>query len=96
MVVGIAAFTAVATPGADPMSMLALAAPIWALFFIAVAFSLFNDRRRARRADDGLSDDEASVLDLTPEEIGEVESVSASGAPEPPGSDRVNGYDDVT
>ncbi|MFH8341458.1 twin-arginine translocase subunit TatC [Streptomyces sp. AM6-12] len=96
MVVGIAAFAAVATPGADPMSMLALATPIWALFFIAVAFSLVNDRRRARRAGDGLSDDEASELDLTPEAVGEVEAVSASPAPELPGKDHVNGYDDVT
>ncbi|MGW2853508.1 twin-arginine translocase subunit TatC [Streptomyces sp. NPDC001215] len=99
MVVGIAAFAAVATPTADPMSMLALAAPIWALYFVAVAFSLLNDSRRARRADQGLSDDEASELDLTPEEIGAVEPVPASRAlPEPdgPDHDRVNGYDDVT
>ncbi|MFD8718379.1 twin-arginine translocase subunit TatC [Streptomyces sp. NPDC059629] len=97
MIVGIAAFAAVATPGADPMSMLALAAPIWGLFFIAVAFSLLNDRRRARRDGAGPSDDEASELDLTPEDIGEIEPVSASRAlPEQTGTDRVNGYDDVT
>ncbi|MFI9646985.1 twin-arginine translocase subunit TatC [Streptomyces sp. NPDC052040] len=99
MVVGIAAFAAVATPGADPMSMLALAAPIWGLFFIAVVISLLNDRRRARRDGRGLSDDEASELDLTPEDIGGIEPVSASRAlPESSGSphDRVNGYDDVT
>ncbi|QHA09533.1 twin-arginine translocase subunit TatC [Streptomyces broussonetiae] len=96
MVVGIAAFAAVATPGADPISMLALATPIWVLFFIAVGVSLFNDRRRARRAAEGPGDDEASELDLTPEDIGEVEAVSAGRAPEPPDTDRVNGYDDVT
>ncbi|ARP69401.1 twin-arginine translocase subunit TatC [Streptomyces pluripotens] len=96
MVVGIAAFSAVATPGADPMSMLALAAPIWALFFIAVTFSLLNDRRRARREDRALGDDEASELDLTPEDIDEVEAVTAGAAPELPATDRVNGYDDVT
>ncbi|MDT0467689.1 twin-arginine translocase subunit TatC [Streptomyces gibsoniae] len=99
MVVGIAAFAAVATPGADPISMLALAAPIWVLYFVAVAFSLLNDRRRARRDDQGLSDDEASELDLTPEEIGAVEPVPAARAlPESdgPDHDRVNGYDDVT
>ncbi|WP_330341038.1 twin-arginine translocase subunit TatC [Streptomyces sp. NBC_00557] len=96
MVVGIAAFAAVATPGADPISMLALAAPIWLLFFIAVAVSLFNDRRRARREAEGPADDEASELDLTPEDIGEIEPVTASGALEPPGTDHVNGYDDVT
>ncbi len=78
MVVGITAFAAVATPSPDPMTMLALAAPIWALYFIAVAIALFNDRRRARRAAEGPGDDEASELDLTPEAIGEIEPVSAS------------------
>jgi sec-independent protein translocase protein TatC len=97
MIVGITAFAAVATPSPDPMTMLALASPIWGLYFIAVAVSLFNDRRRARREAEGPGDDEASDLDLTPEDIGEVETVSASRAlPEQAGADRVNGYDDVT
>ncbi|MGW1914396.1 twin-arginine translocase subunit TatC [Streptomyces sp. NPDC002076] len=97
MIVGIAAFAAVATPSPDPGTMLALAAPIWGLFFIAVGFSLLNDRRRARREAEGPADDEASELDLTPEDIGEIEPVAASGAlPEQTGTDRVNGYDDVT
>ncbi|MEV5954267.1 twin-arginine translocase subunit TatC [Streptomyces sp. NPDC051987] len=95
MILGITIFAAVATPSTDPLSMLALAGPIWVLYFGAVAFSLLNDRRRRRRDDDGLDDDEASHLDLTPEDIGEVETVSASRAlPEAP--ERVNGYDDVT
>ncbi|WP_078946537.1 twin-arginine translocase subunit TatC [Streptomyces sp. NRRL B-3648] len=46
-VVGITVFSAVATPSTDPLTMLALAAPIWALYFAAVAFSLLGDRRRA-------------------------------------------------
>ncbi|MGJ5750365.1 sec-independent protein translocase protein TatC [Streptomyces puniciscabiei] len=97
MVVGIAAFAAAATPSPDPGTMLALAAPIWALYFIAVAISLLNDRRRARREAAGPADDEASELDLTPEDIGEVEPVAASRAlPEQAGPDRINGYDDVT
>ncbi|MFI9252905.1 twin-arginine translocase subunit TatC [Streptomyces sp. NPDC053069] len=96
MVVGITAFAAVATPSPDPTMMLALAAPIWVLYFIAVAIALLNDRRRARREAAGPGDDEASELDLTPEEIGDVEAVTASTAPELPGTDRVNGYDDVT
>ena len=47
-------------------------------------------------------DDEASELDLSPEDIGEVETVSASRAlPSPTTSpeaerERINGYDDVT
>ncbi|WP_369221884.1 twin-arginine translocase subunit TatC [Streptomyces sp. R39] len=96
MILGITIFAAVATPSTDPLSMLALAGPIWVLYFGAVVFSLLNDRRRRRRDDDGLDDDEASHLDLTPEGIGEIETVSASRAlPEGP-ADRVNGYDDVT
>ncbi|WP_326670103.1 twin-arginine translocase subunit TatC [Streptomyces canus] len=97
MIMGITVFAAIATPSTDPLSMLALAGPIWVLYFFAVAFSLVNDRRKRRREAEGPDDDEASDLDLTPEDIGEVETVSASRAlPEQSGADRVNGYDDVT
>ncbi|MFJ4835489.1 twin-arginine translocase subunit TatC [Streptomyces sp. NPDC088747] len=98
MIMGITVFAAVATPSTDPLTMLALAGPIWILYFGAVAFSLLNDRRRRRRDASGPADDEASELDLTPEAIGEVETVSASRAalPEQASKDRVNGYDDVT
>ncbi|GAA3773535.1 twin-arginine translocase subunit TatC [Streptomyces chiangmaiensis] len=97
MILGITVFAAVATPSTDPLSMLALAGPIWVLYFAAVAFSLINDRRRRLRDAAGPGDDEASELDLSPEDVGEVEAVSAGGAPtEQPGTDRVNGYDDVT
>ncbi|MGI5199384.1 twin-arginine translocase subunit TatC [Streptomyces sp. CA-288835] len=103
MIMGITVFAAIATPSTDPLTMLALAGPIWILYFLATGFSLLNDRRRARREAMGPDDDEASELDLTPEDIGEIESVSAPRAlpaqtdtdrqREP---DRVNGYDDVT
>ncbi len=98
MVLGINVFAAVVTP-TDPVSMLALSIPMVALYFGAVAFSLLNDRRKARRAGPELSDDEASDLDLTPEPVGGPES--ASGGPTVPGqanSDnrRMNGFDDVT
>ncbi|MFJ3671856.1 twin-arginine translocase subunit TatC [Streptomyces sp. NPDC090106] len=98
MIMGITVFAAVATPSTDPLTMMALAGPIWVLYFGAVAFSLANDRRRQRRDAAGPADDEASDLDLTPEDIGDVESVSAHRAlPEQStGVDRVNGYDDVT
>ncbi|POX51712.1 twin-arginine translocase subunit TatC [Streptomyces sp. Ru72] len=97
MILGITVFAAVATPSTDPISMLALAGPIWILYFGAVAFSLLNDRRRRRREAEGPADDEASDLDLTPEDIGEVESVTTARAlPESSSTDRVNGYDDVT
>jgi sec-independent protein translocase protein TatC len=97
MIMGITVFAAVATPSTDPLTMLALAGPIWILYFGAVAFSLLNDRRKRQRDAEGPDDDEASDLDLTPEDIGGVETVSASRAlPEQASSDRVNGYDDVT
>ncbi|MFD5079174.1 twin-arginine translocase subunit TatC [Streptomyces sp. NPDC058371] len=97
MIMGITVFAAVATPSTDPLTMLALAGPIWVLYFAAVAFSLLNDRRKRLRDAAGPDDDEASELDLTPEDIGEVEAVPAGRAlPEQAGSDRVNGYDDVT
>lgn len=97
MIMGITVFAAVATPSTDPLSMLALAGPIWVLYFFAVVFSLVNDKRRRRREAEGPADDEASDLDLTPEDIGEVETVAASRTlPEASGTDRVNGYDDVT
>ncbi|MFJ4684206.1 twin-arginine translocase subunit TatC [Streptomyces sp. NPDC091377] len=97
MIMGITVFAAIATPSTDPMTMMMLAGPIWVLYFGAVAIALFNDRRRRRREAEGPDDDEASELDLTPESIGEVESVSAARAlPEQAGTERINGYDDVT
>jgi sec-independent protein translocase protein TatC len=97
MIMGITVFAAIATPSTDPLTMMALAGPIWVLYFGAVAVALVNDRRRRRREELGPADDEASELDLTPEDIGEVETVSATRAlPEQATRDRVNGYDDVT
>ncbi|NEC90591.1 twin-arginine translocase subunit TatC [Streptomyces sp. SID12501] len=98
MIMGITVFAALATPSTDPISMLALAGPIWVMYFGASAIALANDRRRARRDAEGPDDDEASDLDLTPEDIDEIEPVSASRAalPEQTGTERVNGYDDVT
>ncbi|MEW2163205.1 twin-arginine translocase subunit TatC [Streptomyces sp. NPDC007084] len=97
MILGITVFAAIATPSTDPLTMLALAGPIWILYFGAVVFSLFNDRRKRRRDAAGPADDEASELDLTPESVGPIEPVSASRVlPEQAGPERVNGYDDVT
>jgi sec-independent protein translocase protein TatC len=97
MIMGITLFAAIATPSTDPISMLALAGPIWIMYFGATAIALVNDRRRAARDAAGPADDEASDLDLTPEDIGEIETVSATRAlPEQTSTDRVNGYDDVT
>lgn len=101
MVIGLTGFAAIATPGGDPLSMLLLAGPLCVLYFIAVGISLANDARRRRGDPDaGLDDDEASDLDLTPEGVGDIEPVSASGAlPEQATTEqdrRMNGYDDIT
>ncbi|MCX4849082.1 twin-arginine translocase subunit TatC [Streptomyces sp. NBC_00893] len=100
VVMGVFVFGAVATPTTDPVGMIALAGPIVVLYFMAVGFSLLNDKRRRRADPDAeLDDDEASELDLTPEDVGEIESVSSSRALPAQASsdhDRVNGYDDIT
>ncbi|MFI8488806.1 twin-arginine translocase subunit TatC [Streptomyces rubrogriseus] len=97
MIMGITLFAAIATPSTDPLTMIMLAGPIWILYFAAVTVSLLNDRRKARREALEPDDDEASDLDLTPEDIGEVEPVTTARAlPEQATKDRVNGYDDVT
>jgi sec-independent protein translocase protein TatC len=100
MIMGITVFAAVATPSTDPLTMIALSAPIWVLYFLAVAVSIFNDRRKALRVAAGPADDEASDLDLTPESVGGIEPVSPSPIV-PAQSDgsrdgRLNGYDDAT
>ncbi|MFC4049648.1 twin-arginine translocase subunit TatC [Actinomadura syzygii] len=66
LIFGVFVFAAVATPSQDPFTMLALALPTIVLFEIAELIAFFHDRRKARRPDpyEGLSDDEASPLDL--------------------------------
>ncbi|MFG2331966.1 twin-arginine translocase subunit TatC [Streptomyces sp. NPDC048604] len=105
MIMGTFVFGAVATPSTDPLGMIALSGPIVALYFLAVGVALLNDRRKRREDPDAhLDDDEASELDLTPQGIGEIESVSAaralpeqaSGEADHGRSQRLNGYDDIT
>ncbi|KPC78824.1 MULTISPECIES: twin-arginine translocase subunit TatC [Streptomyces] len=105
MIVGLTGFAAIATPGGEPLSMLILAGPLAAFYFMATGFSLLNDKRRRRNNPDAeLDDDEASKLDLTPEAVGAIEPVSTRAAlPEQAGgeadggrSHRLNGYDDIT
>ncbi len=55
-------FAAVATPSADPFTMLFLAIPMMALFFVSEVICRFVDRRRGRHALADLDDDEMSEL----------------------------------
>ncbi|WP_327711957.1 twin-arginine translocase subunit TatC [Streptomyces sp. NBC_00464] len=103
MIMGITVFAAVATPTGDPLTMVVLAAPIVLLYFLALGICIVNDRRRRRENPDAdLDDDEASDLDLTPEDIGDMENVSASLPAQADGeqdggrSIRRDGYDDIT
>ena len=48
-VVGVFAFAAVATPSQDPLSMLALAVPMCALYAGALGIAWLHDRNKARR-----------------------------------------------
>jgi len=63
-VVLIAVFSAVATPTPDPFTMLLLATPLVALYFLAYGVARLIDRRREQARPDWLdvSDDEASAL----------------------------------
>jgi sec-independent protein translocase protein TatC len=59
-------FAAVATPSADPFSMLALAIPMTLLFLASELVAHLVDRRRARHGGyEGIGDDEASTLEFT-------------------------------
>jgi len=68
IIFGIFVFAAVATPSADPFTMLSLALPVVLLFGISDGIAYLVDRRRARRPSlyEGLSDDEASVIEDEP------------------------------
>ncbi len=84
---GLFVFAAVATPGQDPISMLALALALVVLFELAVFITYLHDRqlarRRAEQGWDDLDPDEAAPLDHRVEPVAD----RSSGA---------GGYDDAT
>lgn len=61
---GILVFSALATPDPELTTMFALATPMFALYWLAVVVSTFNERRRRKNEPDWTktADDEASAL----------------------------------
>ncbi len=71
LTLGLFVFAAIATPGQDPISMVALALALTILFEMAIQVARFTDRRRARReAALGYDDpDTPSDIDTTPSRL---------------------------
>ncbi|MDN5749797.1 MAG: twin-arginine translocase subunit TatC [Pseudonocardia sp.] len=84
LVFGLFVFAAIATPGQDPVSMIALSIALVVLFEVAIQITRFNDRRKAKqRAAEGWDDwdpDAPSPIDTSPSPI----DTSPSALPEEP------------
>jgi sec-independent protein translocase protein TatC len=103
LIFGLFAFAAIATPGQDPISMIALALALVVLFEFAIQIARFNDRRRdRRRAAEGWDDwdpDAPSPIDTTPSAIdtspSDIDATPSVLDPTPAGGEAKR-LDDVT
>jgi len=93
---GLFVFAAIATPGQDPISMIALALALVLLFELAIQISRVNDRRRSRqRAAEGWDDwdpDAPSPINTAPSAI----DTTPSTIDTTPGTLDAKRLDDVT
>jgi sec-independent protein translocase protein TatC len=103
LIFGLFVFAAIATPGQDPISMIALAIALTLLFELAIQITRMNDRRRARqRAAEGWDDwdpDAPSPIDTTPSAIDTTPTdidTSPSRLEPTPSASEAKRLDDVT